>query len=296
MPSFKPSTQVPRYLLGKHQLITTVTFAAFFSLMFLLLSIPFSHNAWFALGRSEAFLFTVIFYLLSLALVIASKMVLYTLRGARNFTVLQYVLWNFGEILVIALIYSFFTLEGGKYGLISLEQTGFWRIFLGALGYATMSLGVPYVIATQYFQIEEKNNTIRLMSYDEVVSDVPIPRSEEQRITLFDSSGVLKFSISPDNLYFIESDDNYIQVWYADSTSEMRKYMLRCRLKTVEESFSESDLVRCHRKYIVNIRKVRVLSSSKDGYSIELESDATPVIPVSKTYEQAVLARFNSRQ
>ena len=116
-----------------------------------------------------------------------------------------------------------------------------------------------------------------------------------KRITLFDNSGALKFDISPSNLFFIESDDNYIQVWYTDSSGEMRKYMLRCRLKTVEDSFAGSDLVRCHRKYIINIRKVRVLSSGKDGYTIELENDSTPRIPVSKTYEQAVLARFNSR-
>ena len=143
--------------------------------------------------------------------------------------------------------------------------------------------------------LEEKDNTIRLMNYGNVVSDAPISPSEEKRITLFDNSGVLKFSINPDNLYFIESDDNYIQVWYTDSGGEMKRYMLRCRLKTIEDSFSGSDLVRCHRKYIINIRRVRLLSSGREGYSLELESDATPRIPVSKTYEQAVLARFNSR-
>ena len=296
MPEPSPSKQVPRYLLGKHQLVATVTFAAFFSLVFLVLSIPFSHNAWFALGRSDMFLFTVVFYLIALAIVIVSKMLMYTRRNARNFTVTHYVLWNFAEILLIAVIYSFFTAEGDKYGIIALEDKSLLHILLGALGYASLSLGVPYIIAAQYFQIEEKDNTIRLMSYGSVVSDVPIAPSDEQRITLFDNSGVLKFSISPENLFFIESDDNYIQVWYTDSSGEMHKYMLRCRLKTVEESFSDSDLVRCHRKYIVNIRKVRILSSGKDGYSIELEGDTTHVIPVSKTYEQAVLARFNSRQ
>ena len=84
-------------------------------------------------------------------------------------------------------------------------------------------------------------------------------------------------------------------MWYTDVSGELKKYMLRCRLKTVEDSFADSDLIRCHRKYIINIRKVRVLSSEKEGYSVELDSDATPRIPVSKTYEQAVLARFNSR-
>ena len=135
-----------------------------------------------------------------------------------------------------------------------------------------------------------------LLNYSTVVTDEVLPPREEKKITLFDSAGALRLSVKSSNLYYIESDDNYVKVWYTDSLGEMKQYMLRCRLKTVEESFTDSDLVRCHRKYIINIRKVRVLCSGKDGYSVELESDSTPTIPVSKTYEQAVLARFNSRQ
>ena len=281
MASHSLSAQLPRILLGKHQLIATVVFASFISLAFLLLSVPFSHNAWFSLGRSEAFVFTLVFFLIALAIVIVSKMLMHAAHAAENFTVLHYVLWNALEIILIALLYTFFTTEGDKLGIISLERKDLGMIFLGALGYTALSLGVPYIVSAQYFML--------------VVSDTPIAPSAEQRITLFDNSGALKFDISPSNLFFIESDDNYIQVWYTDSSGEMRKYMLRCRLKTVEDSFAGSDLVRCHRKYIINIRKVRVLSSGKDGYTIELENDSTPRIPVSKTYEQAVLARFNSR-
>ena len=287
--------QLPRFLLGKHQLIMTVMFAAFFSLIFLLVCIPISHNAWFALGRGEAFIFTVIFYLFSLAIIVMSKVLLYIQRNADNFPVYRYYLWNIAEILIIALLYFFFTVEGDKIGIISLEDTDLWRLCLSSVVFTCLSLGVPYALMAQYFMIEEKDNTIRLMNYNEVVSDAPLTPSEERRITLFDNNGVLKLSISPDNLFFIESDDNYIQVWYTDVSGELKKYMLRCRLKTVEDSFADSDLVRCHRKYIINIRKVSVLSSQKDGYEVELDSDATPRIPVSKTYEQAVLARFNSR-
>ena len=63
----------------------------------------------------------------------------------------------------------------------------------------------------------------------------------------------------------------------------------------MEESFADSDLVRCHRKYIVNLRNVNILKSGKDGYQIDLGLDSIAPIPISKTYEQAVLARFNSR-
>ena len=121
-------------------------------------------------------------------------------------------------------------------------------------------------------------------------SDVPILPSEEQKITLFDNSGVLKMSLSLASLYYIESDDNYIVVWYTDSKGELKKYMLRCRLKTVEESFKGSSLVRCHRKYIVNIDKVKVLRKERDGYELDLDNDLIPPITITKTYIANVLS------
>ena len=156
-------------------------------------------------------------------------------------------------------------------------------------------LGFPFTFCSLQAALRDKDNTIRLMNYGNVVSDRPAAPYPEKRITLFDNNGVMKFSISSENLYFIESDDNYIKVWYMDSSGEMKQYMLRCRLKTVEDSFADSELVRCHRKYIVNIRKVSILKSAKDGYRIDFGIESVEPIPISKTYEQAVLARFNSR-
>ena len=140
-----------------------------------------------------------------------------------------------------------------------------------------------------YFAIIDKNNTIRLMNYANVVSDEPILPKDEQKITLFDNSGVLKMSLRLSCLYYIESDDNYIIVWYTDSKGELQKYMLRCRLKTVEESFMGSSLIRCHRKYIVNMDKVKVLRKEKDGYELNLDNDVIPPIAVTRTYVENVL-------
>ena len=97
-------TQLPRFLLGKHQLIATVVFAAFISMALLLLSFPFSHNAWFSLDRGEAFIFTLVFFLISLAIVIVSKMLMHTAYKADNFTFLHYILWNTVEIVLITLL------------------------------------------------------------------------------------------------------------------------------------------------------------------------------------------------
>ena len=131
------------------------------------------------------------------------------------------------------------------------------------------------------------------MNYSTVVSDDVIAPKDEKKITLFDNNGVLKLSLSPANLYYIESDDNYIKVWYTDSKGLLKQYMLRCRLKTVEESFIDSSLVRCHRKYIVNMDRVKVLRKVRDSYELELDNEQIPALPITKTYEEQVLARFN---
>lgn len=288
--------QLPRYLLGKYQLTMTVVSTALFSLIFIIVCLPFLDNSWFRIGQDAAFPYTVAFLVLSVLIIVISKRLMYQMRNARDFTFLTFILWSIAEILIISVLYTVFTIEGDRFGLLNTggqaPEDIFWRLLVSA----AICLGVPCVVCSLYFAVEDKDNTIRLMNYSNVVSDVPYTPSEEKRITLFDNNGVLKFSISTENLFFIESDDNYIKVWYTDNSGEMKRYMLRCRLKTVEDSFTDSNLMRCHRKYIVNISKVKILKAEKDGYQINLDIENVDPIPISKTYEQAVLSRFNNHQ
>ena len=280
---------LPDYFRGKYQLIYTVTFAALFSIVFLLLSLPFSHNSWMALGNSRFFAFTVIFASGSLALVALSRLLMYKTRNALKMTFLGYAAWCVAEVLVICLAYSFITVPITGIGWDQFPQT------LGnAMLYGIISLIIPDILAGMYFALQDKNQTIRLMNYGNVVMDENILPSKQEKITLFDNSGNLKLCVNSSNLYYLESDDNYIIVRYTDSRGDLKRYMIRCKMKTVEESFKGSDLVRCHRKYIVNMDKVKVLRKEKDGYELELDNDTIPPFPVSKTYEENVLAVFNS--
>ena len=282
--------EIPQYLREEYQLTATVMFTAFFSLVFMLFSIPFSHNAWFELATGRAFGYTVAFFAIGLLVIIFSKRLMYLSRNKIRMNYLQYVLWNFAEVVAICLLYALFSIRGNASGVIRLQDDSFVSIFFNALLYCFTSLVVPYVIAGMYFAIIDKNNTIRLMNYSDTVSDEPETSGDAKKITVFDNKGTMSLSVSLSNLYFIESDDNYIKVWYTDSYSMLRSYFLRCRMKTVEESFKGSSLMRCHRKYIVNIDKVCALSRGVGGgYSLLLDIADIPPVPVSKTYEQSIL-------
>ena len=284
------NTKLPAYLLGKYQLIGTVTFAVLFAVVFLNIYIPFSETAWFRLGDSVMFLRTLIFIALSICILIVSRMLMYHTKKSYEMTFTGYILWCVIEILIIAVFYTWTTLD-----IAPPADETHWDILRRAILYSFISLGIPYLIAGMYFAIIDKNNTIRLMSYENVVTDEPIKAEEKQKITLFDNSGALKLSLNLDNLYYIESDDNYIKVWYTDNKGEFKQYMLRCRLKTVEESFKNSGLVRCHRKYIVNIKKVSMLHKESDGYVLELNREEIAPISVTKTYTDIVLSHFTGQ-
>lgn len=276
---------IPAYLRDRYQLLGTVTFAALFSVIFLLVSIPFSNNAWFRLGNSTFFGFTALFATGSLAIMIISKVILYKTRNTLPMTYWGYAGWCFSEIFLITVLYTVFTVT-----IARPEDQNAIVIFFHALVYTFVCLGVPYIIAAMFFTIIDQNRTIRLMNMQDVVTEETSTESDPvQKFTLFDNNGVLKLSVSSANLYYVESDDNYIKVWYSDNKGDLQTYMLRCRLKTVEESFAGSDLIRCHRKFIVNMQKLKVLQKVGGTYEITLDNEAIDPIPVTKTYIGNVL-------
>ena len=284
-------SKLPRYLLGKYQLIGTVTFSVLFAIVFLNIYIPFSQTAWFGLGNSVTFIITLIFIAVAILTLIVSRMLMYQTSKHHEIRYITYIAWCLAEILIISGLYTWITVNLPSY----VEETTFITYSRSAV-YCSIALGIPFLISGMYFAIIDKNNTIRLMNFSNVVTEDSETLNESKenmhKITLFDNSGTLKLSISPDNLYYIESDDNYNKVWYTASNGNLTQYMLRCRLKTVEESFKGSGLIRCNRKYIVNIKKVSMLRKESEGYVLDLDNESIPTIPVTKTYTDSILSYF----
>jgi len=111
-------------------------------------------------------------------------------------------------------------------------------------------------------------------------------------VTFKDEKGVPCFSVQMDALFYIESDTNYITIFYF-CQGKLEKYLMRSSLRMVLEQNTNDNLIRCHRSYIVNFEKVKLYKKDKDGGIIELSNDSLPPIPVSKSYIENVLHKFN---
>jgi DNA-binding LytR/AlgR family response regulator len=110
-------------------------------------------------------------------------------------------------------------------------------------------------------------------------------------IVFKDDKGIVCFSIQTESLLYIESDTNYITIFYSNQ-GKLEKYLMRASLKMVLEENRNDLLVRCHRSYIVNFKKIKIYKKDKDGGIIELSDDSLPSIPVSKSYIENVLSKF----
>ena len=99
--------KLPRYLLGKYQLIGTVTFSVLFAVVFLNIYIPFSDTAWFGLGDSEMFRHTVVFIAVSILILICSRMLMYRSKSMYEMTYIGYIIWCIMEIVTICGFYTY---------------------------------------------------------------------------------------------------------------------------------------------------------------------------------------------
>ncbi len=99
------------------------------------------------------------------------------------------------------------------------------------------------------------------------------------------------FAIEPEHLLFIESADNYSVIHYLKN-SVLSRHILRSSLSRMELQISNPFILRCHRSYIVNLKKINSVSGNAQGY--RLKPEATDVeIPVSRSHAKKILEKIS---
>ncbi len=101
-----------------------------------------------------------------------------------------------------------------------------------------------------------------------------------------------KLSILVSDLFYIKSDDNYLDLWIKTDGKITRK-TIRGKLKDIE-LLNEPLLVRCHRSYIINTSKVIALTK-KEGKAAVILQEIAVSIPVSASYEEVLSTVFTPK-
>ena len=91
------------------------------------------------------------------------------------------------------------------------------------------------------------------------------------------------FSFSEHDFNYAIADGNYTDVCSLDENT-LKKVTYRVTLSSFETQLKEaSSIVRCHRSYMVNLKKVKNISGNAQGLKLELINQSE-IIPVSRKY------------
>jgi len=272
---------IPSYLNEKQNIIRLILFTSFFALVFINIYSPFGVDRWFNLTRLEFFTYSSLTILIGVLVVVLSRILMYHFCKRHTINIWQYLIWIFAEILLMALTYALFE------KLFLKDIRLFSDLVRNSSRNTALVLLLPYSILWLYFSWMDKKDQIERLADFQPSSD-----NTRNMIPFYDEKGILKFSIKKENLLYLESAENYVNICYLNK-GKVSKYLLRDTLKKIEETFSGTEIIRCHRSYIVNFEKVKVIRKDRDGLKLEFDNPSVTDIPVSKTYVSSVMQTFS---
>jgi DNA-binding LytR/AlgR family response regulator len=272
---------IPSYLNEKQNIVRLILFTSLFALVFINIYSPFGADRWFNLTKLEFLTYSSLTILTGVLVVVISRIIMYNVCKRHIINIWQYLLWIFTEIFFMALFYALFE----KFILKDI------RIFPDLVKISarstTLVLLFPYSVLWLYFSWQDKKEQISRMAEIQSFS-----WNARNMIPFYDDKAILRFSVKKENLLFLEAAENYVNICYFDK-GKVSKYLLRDTLKNMEEIFSGSEIVRCHRSYMVNFDKVKVIRKDRDGLKLELDIPSAIDIPVTKTYVDQVMKTFS---
>ena len=272
---------IPSYLNEKQNIKRLILFTSLFALVFINAYSPFGADRWYNLTRLEFFTYSSLTILLGVLVVVISRIIMYHFCKRHSLNIWQYLIWIFAEIFSMAVAYAMFE------KLFLKDARIFSDLVKNSSRNTALVLLLPYSVLWLYFSWRDKKEQIeRLADYP------PSLESTRNMIPFYDDKGILKFSIKKENLLYLESAENYVNICYLNK-GKVSKYLLRDTLKKIEENFSGTEIIRCHRSYMVNFEKVKVIRKDRDGLKLEFDNPSVTDIPVSKTYINTVMQTFS---
>lgn len=262
-----------------------LVFVLFFSLFFVNVYEPFEAYSWFpAKDPSRSFLISTFVILCGIAIMAISRVILVVVNQKSKLSVLSYILWLIGEIFVISLLYTLINVYALK------DPRPASTLFKGTILFVPGILFIPYLVSYLFLAVTYQKKTINTLT-EKKKEDFAQLQHVDETVNFCDEKGRLRLSIKNNSIFYIEANDNYVKIHYSDN-GKVGFTMLRNKLKNLEEELNAYGFVRCHRSYMINLHKIKMIMREKDSFFIVFEESSIGKIPMSKTYSDEVMRRF----
>jgi hypothetical protein len=207
-----------------------------------------------------------------------------------NFSKLRVTVWLFTSIFSIHLLSFFY-----DNWLIQRENSVEWFISY-EWHYAIPTFlftGIPFFIIGYYFFDNQNKNDVFIENPLEspLILPTEIEGNSEKRTPQYKTENALKLidftekntlDITPEQLVYITSADNYIEIFYTNEEQVLQRFLMRQTMKEIENQLvAYPQFCRCHKMYIVNKDRITAVKGNSKGYQLILKNGNKPV-PVSR--------------
>ena len=255
--------KIPSYIYGKQNIVRLILWTALFALVFINIYKPFSSTSWYKVSEFKFFVFSSLIILTGVLVVVLSRIILFH--------------WGKRHAITVR-----------AYAMVLNPEREYMEVFNDSAVNTSLVLLLPYSVLHLYFSYKEKERQLRLLEENQTEAAV-----RQSVFSFYDEKNELRLSVKRSNLLYLESADNYVCIWYLNK-GQLTKFMLRNSLKAIEESLADTNVLRCHRSFMVNFDQVKVIRREKEGVYLELGIEKVPDIPISKTYSEKVTRWFQT--
>lgn len=150
------------------------------------------------------------------------------------------------------------------------------------------------VLAEQYSYQQKKLKQAMLLN-DELqrksISEHTTPKKSEL-LQLKAENNNIELQLLPDELIFLKSDGNYVEIYHRDQSGQVQVHLIRNRLKVLYKLLPNDQFFQCHKSYVVNLRQVLKVEGNARNLELLLQySDTSIPVSRSKSMElQAILS------
>jgi len=271
---------VPDYVIERSNTTIQIVFTSIFAFVFINIYKPFGSGHWYNVNEGKFLFYSALLVLWGMLVVVISRTIMTQIRKKFAITIGNYLLMVLAEIVFMA---AFFMLIE----VFVLKDARFWgEIFYNAVQNTALIILIPYTISILFFANQEKKKNMEDLMKNK--------SQEESFVSFFDESNVLKITIKSQDLLYLESSENYVDIYYLKE-GKLQKYVLRSSMKRLENKLADMGLIRCHRSFMVNQKRVHHLRKDGSVYKLCLDASGLPEIAVSRTYTTSVLEKLSEK-
>lgn len=207
----------------------------------------------------------------------------------------KYVWYLFLEAFIITFLYfifSFFIPDLGNDFERELHLSFQIKNYFRAL----IILLFPFFGTIIYTLIQDLNREIHVLEneihkFQNSYKTSKLHKKEE--LLIYDENNNLELKLNLNDFLLAESSNQYVFIYFL-SGNNIKKHLVRTRLKMIIETFKEYPIERCHRSFAINLLHVKTLIKKDRKTYLILEKLKERSIPVSKSHIDSIKKRIGA--